>query len=61
MKMSIERLASTAFDAWEMVRALEMTNVPDNYDDRKKAFVKLAEARCAAAQAQRLLDEGINQ
>lgn len=51
----IEELAEDAFNKAERVKMLEMANAPTGFDERKKAFVELALARKAAAEAEILL------
>ena len=52
---SFEELAEDAFAKAERVRLLQLMNTPTDYDDRKKAFVQLAVARHAAAEAEQAL------
>lgn len=54
--LTVAELAEIAFNSQETVRALEMANTPTDYDERKKAFVRLAEARAAAAKAKKDLE-----
>lgn len=49
--MTVAELAEDAFLKGERVRMLEMMNTPTDFEDRKKAFVALAEARAAATNA----------
>jgi hypothetical protein len=44
-------LAAIAFEKNEYVRALLMSNTPLDYEERKRAFVQLAEAQEAATVA----------
>lgn len=48
----IAKLAADAFEKQERVKMLEMMNTPIDYDERKKAFIELAEAQAAAREAQ---------
>lgn len=52
---SIKILAANAFEKAERVRMLETMNTPTDYDERKRAFIELEEARAAAAAARALL------
>jgi|ERR1700722_30165 len=54
---TVAELAAQDFDAWERVRAMEMANTPDKYEDRKNAFIALAEARAIALETRRKLNE----
>ncbi len=56
----IENLAKAAFAAQERVRMLGMMNTPEKYEDREKAYIEMAKARAAAAEAQKLLDQRIS-
>lgn len=58
-KPSVSLLAERAFTAQERVRMLEVSNVPQDYDERKKAFVALAVAREAAQHATGALERAI--
>lgn len=56
LTMTVAEFAEIAFNAQERVLALEMANTPTDYDERKKAFIALAEARAEAARAKRNLE-----
>lgn len=51
----IVELAAEAFDRRERVRLLEMSNMPIDYDERKKAFIELELAIAAANEAEAAL------
>ena len=53
--LTVEELARDAFEKSERVRMLGMRNTPTDYEERKKAFVDLAVARAAAAEAEQTL------
>ena len=53
--LTIAELAEDAFVKAEHVRCLESLNVPTDYEERKKAFVALAIAKAAAAEAEKVL------
>jgi len=55
--MTFEEAAEDAFVKAEHVRSLEMMNAPTDYDERKRAFIDLAKARRAAADALTRLDD----
>jgi hypothetical protein len=57
--MTIKELAERAFVASERVRALRMMNTPYEYDKRKDAFIKLAEAQEDEAKAAGILEGAI--
>lgn len=54
-EMTVAELAEDAFVKRERVQMLEMMNTPVEYNDRKKAFIELSEARAAWVQAERAL------
>lgn len=51
----IEELAEDAFLKAERLKALQVTNTPQDFDERKKLFVEMALARKAAVDAENLL------
>lgn len=53
--LTIAELAEDAFLKNERVQMLRMMNMPRDFDERKKAFIELAEAQAAAAEARRQL------
>lgn len=53
--MTVTELAEDAFIKAEHVKMLEQMNTPTDYDERKKAFIKLAEAKAASVQANKVL------
>jgi hypothetical protein len=57
---TIEELAEDAFEKAERVRCLAMANTPVDYEERKQAFVAMAKARAAAAEAEQRLLAVIN-
>lgn len=56
---TIAELAAEAFEKSEHLAALAMQNTSTDYDERKQAFIKYAEARAEAQAAQRRLEEAI--
>lgn len=56
---SIAELAADAFAKHERCRMLAIMNTPVDYEERKKAFVEMAEAQAAAIRAQAALDDAI--
>jgi hypothetical protein len=59
--LTIEELAEDAFVKSEYVKALGMANTPNDYDERKKAFVAMAVARDAANVAEKRLRDAMHQ
>ncbi len=53
--LTVEEVAEDAFVKVEHVKTLSMMNTPIEYEERKKAFVKLAMARAAANEAEQKL------
>lgn len=56
---TIKELAEDVFNKNELVRALMTCNTPNDYEERKKAFVKLSEARHNLLEAQYKLNLAI--
>ncbi len=54
-QLTVAEIAEDAFLKSERVRALAMSQTPEDYEDRKKAFVALAMARAEANAAELLL------
>ena len=53
--LTVAELAEDAFLKNERVKMLGMMNTPAHFDERKKAFIELAEAQAAAVEANRAL------
>jgi hypothetical protein len=58
-QMTVAELAEDAFLKQEYLQAQMMMNTPTDFEERKKAFVRLAMAREAANNAQRALDAAV--
>jgi hypothetical protein len=58
--LTIAELADNAFLKAEHLRALNMVNTPTDFEERRKAFIELAEARAAAADAHNALEAAIH-
>jgi hypothetical protein len=56
MSKTIEELAIDAFEKQEVVNIEMMMNMPTDYQEREKAFVRLAVARAALNKAQAELE-----
>jgi hypothetical protein len=59
-QMTVAELAEDAFLKQEYLQAQMMMNTPTDFEERKKAFVRLAMAREAANNAQRALDAAVS-
>ena len=59
-RFTIAELAEQEFHARERLRAMDMMNVPTDYEERKKAAIALAEAQAEAVRAKLALDHAIN-
>ena len=57
---TLSELAADAFEKGERVRMLEMLNTPTDYDERKKSFIELAEARANHVAAIHVLNDKID-
>lgn len=57
--LTIEEVAEAAFVANELVKALELSNSSQDYDERKKQYIMLAKARLAANEANSRLENYI--
>jgi hypothetical protein len=55
----IAALAIDAFEKWERVKGLGMSNTPLEYDSRKQAAVEYALAQAEAVEAKAKLDKAI--
>lgn len=58
-QLTIAELADDAFLKAERVRALGMMNTPTDFEERRKAFIQLAEAQAAAARAHQALEAAV--
>lgn len=56
---TIAELAAENFEAQERLRGMAITNVPTDYDERKKSAIAYAEAQAKAVATQRALDDAI--
>lgn len=58
--LTVAELAEDAFIKQEYLQAQMMMNTPTDFEDRKKAFIALAEARDAANKSKAALDSALS-
>lgn len=60
MTETLEELAEAEFIARERLRAMAQSNIPFDYEERKKSAIEYAKAQAAAVAARAALDAAIH-